>query len=323
MGNLIKDIEVTGSSVTQVDLTGLDIQKGELYEMVFTLAKNASGVAVIGLYANDNTTNTNYHLQTLGVNGTNIGAHRFNSNGIIVGQTTKGSYSKTYVKLTNDGHIVFLNKDIRYHDSTAPEIVLNYLTSAFTASSITKINLKSQIANGIGVGSRIQLYKVAEKVDEVIVAGSSVTQVDFTGLDIGKDNEYMLVSDWTKPSSGSANLRIYINDNTTSTNYYLQGLLALSTTVAGFRGNHSELVGIDNTRPNAFSIAKLKLANSGYFNVQVDNIENMTSSGSDIYIMKKRISSTFTISSITKLSIVASVASYISIGSRFELYKLI
>ena len=217
---------------------------------------------------------------------------------------------------------MFLNKDIRYHDSTAPEIVLNYLTSAFTASSITKINLKSQIANGIGVGSRIQLYKVAEKVDEVIVAGSAVTSVNFT-TDMGKGNEYMLVSDWTKPSSGSANLRIYINDNTTSTNYYLQGLLALSTTVAGFRGNHSELVGIDNTRPNAFSIAKLKLANSGYFNVQVDNIENMTSSGSDIYIMKKRISSTFTISSITKLSIVASVASYISIGSRFELYKLI
>ena len=321
MANLIYDSGSIASAVTQVDidLTSTPIEKGELYELVFTLAKNPTGVAVISIFANDNTTQTNYWLETLGVNGTSINANRLNTAQILVSQTTKGSYSKSYIKLTNDGKYILINEDIRYYDSTAPESVSNYVTSTFTMTNITKLNFVSTLANGIGVNSRIQLYKVAEKVDEIIVSGSPVTQVDFT-TDIQKGNEYLLVSDGNNTTGTSIGYSLYYNDNVTATNYYYQRIQADNANVAGLRINNAHIIALTNAT-KSIAITNIKLPNSGIPQSQGSVIREYD--GTVLKLLKYSTSATFTVTNIDKLSIVGDTANSIGIGSRFELYKLI
>jgi len=319
MANLIQDIEVTGSAVAQVDMTGLNIVAGELYEVVITY-KNAGVAEYIKMGVNNDITVTDYYHQELRVYGTTVAGGRGNNTYLTYTPANTTAKVQLYLKLTEDGHMVFVSKAIRDMVGSGIFMYDGVATSTFTMASITSLNFFTPGGNRLGVGTRIQLYKVAEKVDEVIVAGSAVTQVDFTGLDIGKDNEYLLVSDWYNPTGSTANCTLYINDDTTLTNYWQQQLLANGTSVASGRANASyySFVGA-GTR--TLTISKIKLANSGYFNAQ--STSAFKYGGSSIYIDKNYHSKTATVTSITKLNITSTVASQIGINSQFELYKLI
>jgi len=316
MANLIKDITV-GSNVTQVDLTGLDIQKGELYEMVITVVSNGA-TGDVQLLANSSVSG-NYYFQYIFANGATIGSGRINSSANVNSGGGR-SIAKVYVKLTNDGHFVSMSSEVRNAGSSVVILSNVVNTSTVTFSSITSLTIKSPNANTIGIGSRIQLYKVAEKVDEVIVAGSSVTQVDFTGLDIGKGNEYMLVSDVVNNTAGTVNTFLGFNDNLTKTDYWLQYLLARTTTVGGGRVNANGLTDVE-VGHNALVITKIKVANSGYINYQTQEAREYGES--TLWLVKLAVASTFTTSLITKTSVKSDQASGIGIGSRFSLYKLI
>lgn len=161
-------------------------------------------------------------------------------------------------------------------------------------------------------------YPSWKKVGEIIVS-SPTTSVSFTGLNISKDDDYMLVSDIYNSSASYYDYNLYVNGNTVATNYYYEWLLSNGTSVTSGRINSSAPFGA-NATSRGFSLSRLKLTNSGYFTYQTNETRMVgTSSLHDVPTVG---TSTFTMSLITSLSIVCA-SSAIGVGSRFTLYKCI
>ena len=323
--NLIKEVIVRGSAVTQVDLdlTSAPIQKGELYELVCTFINTTGSTSEPKLYANDNTTSSNYYSQRIRANGASVSGRRLNDANSFEVEGGKSSKTKTYIKLSNDGKLVYFTKNVRNLDN-AIEISDNFGTSTVTLTNITKLNIVASISNSIGINSRIQLYKVAEKIKDIEVTGSATTQVDITGINIGKGDEYILVSDIERNITGTNDIVIYFNGDQTDANYYNQRIRGNNTSISGIRENKPTLGRVYYDVPNVATelfITKIKVANSGYVNYQTNEVGR--AGIPEIELLKYYGNTTFTVSNITTISLVNEQSNGIGIGSRFELYKLL
>lgn len=153
-----------------------------------------------------------------------------------------------------------------------------------------------------------------------ITVSSATTQVDITGLNIGKDEEIVLIADVYNPTASGTPLSILVNGNYTVTNYYTQYISVNGTSVTAGRENNANLQYHDPVR-KLLAIAKIKLTNSGYFVWQSD-ANRAYDLGSQLFYVPIYGTSTFTLSSITSLRISVGVANAIGIGSRFQLYKI-
>lgn len=151
-----------------------------------------------------------------------------------------------------------------------------------------------------------------------VVVGTATTSVDFTGLSIGKEDDYMFVSTVVNGTASGALYRLFVNNNTTNTNYYYQSVDSNGTSNTASRANEQALC-YAFANSTSFNISLLKLTNNGYYLTQSNNHRYVGSSST--YISKIVSTSTFTATSITQLTITASVASAIGAGSRFQLYK--
>ena len=149
-----------------------------------------------------------------------------------------------------------------------------------------------------------------------IIVDTATTTIDITGLDIGKNDELMLVSDLV---GNNAVVSLYANANYTATNYYRQSIAANSTTVSAGRYNDSIFMA-GTSGIKELVLAKIKLTNNGYFVVQSER--NVAYGGSSLSLGSIFITSTFTATSITSLRLGASATDGIAVGSRFQLYKI-
>ena len=315
---LIADTTVSGSAVTSIDFTGLNITKDDDYMLVSEVTNPTSTTSVF-LFANANTTQTNYYKQHIIVDGAGLYAARTNNANVFDVAVGSKSLAFTKIKLTNSGYIVTQNDTNYYYTTTTPQSLMYYTTSTFTATSITQLTITASVANGIGIGSRFQLYKcVARKVADITV-GTATTSVDFTGLSIDKTSEYMLVSDFIPAGATTPVAGIYANNNTTGTNYYNQRIVASGAVAAASRSNTSILTVADGGI-KAFAITKIKLTNSGYFAWQSDISRSY--GGASVDLFSYYGTSTFTMTSITQLTIIANTTNAIGIGSRFQLYRI-
>lgn len=158
-----------------------------------------------------------------------------------------------------------------------------------------------------------------ELLADYTVSGSAITSYTFSGLKLNADEEVVLVSDVVNPTASLSVISLYFNGNTTATNYYRQALYADNTTVGGVRANNAEIETVTNgTR--SFISSYLKLTNNGYMTFQSSVMRQYGTSS--MLMLEFKGTSTFTLSQITSLTITASVASGIGIGSRFQLYKV-
>lgn len=153
-----------------------------------------------------------------------------------------------------------------------------------------------------------------------ITVGTATTSVDITGLNIGKGDEVVLMTD-IRTSTYDVGFYAYVNGNTTATNYYTQRLSVDNTNVGGVRGNYPSLCGTSASfTDKLYFQANLKLTNSGYFICQSNC--NRFYGTSTICLDSRYITSTGTMTSITSLRVYATVTNAIGIGSRFQLYKI-
>lgn len=157
-------------------------------------------------------------------------------------------------------------------------------------------------------------------LEDVIVSGSAITQVDFGTFNIGKGEEIVLVADVYNPTASGTPLSILVNGNNTVTNYYTQYISVNGTSVTSGRENNANLQYHDPNRRLLLE-AKLKLTNNGYFVWQSD-ANRAYDLGSQSFYVPIYGTSTFTLTSITSLRIAVGVANTIGIGSRFQLYKV-
>lgn len=151
-----------------------------------------------------------------------------------------------------------------------------------------------------------------------VTVDTATTSVDITGLNIGKEEEIVLVSDIVNPTASITNYSFYINNNNTTTNYYFQNIEVSSSSVGGNRANMNIVV-VCASSSKTSSITNLKLTNNGYLVWQSNN--NRQYGTSSLMLQNLYGTSTFTSTSITSLLIQASVSNAIGIGSRFQLYK--
>lgn len=153
---------------------------------------------------------------------------------------------------------------------------------------------------------------------DITVTGSAVTQVDFTGLSLDKDSEYLLVTELT--TSLNPYLSVFVNGNVTMANYYNQYIFASGTTVSSARNSQNYYLDTVYSYPRSFSECRIKITNNGYFICWSDTVRAYGTNWGEL--QKIAMTSTFTISSITSLTIKASSAYGINTGSRFQLYKI-
>ena len=108
-----------------------------------------------------------------------------------------------------------------------------------------------------------------------ITVGTATTSVDITGLNIGKGDEIVLVSD-IKNTSASTSI-YYLYFNATTSGYHSQGLWSSSTTNTSARNTDARTLDIP-TNQNASLVSNIKLTNSGYVISQNNSVENYGSS---------------------------------------------
>lgn len=157
---LLEDIIVSGSAVTQVDISGLNIGKGEEIVLVCDFVNTSGTSGSYFLFVNTNYTNTNYWKQYLFADSTSVVSARANNAQFAYCENGQKSYASSKIKLTNSGYLIYQSSSIREYSSVNPRIFEFYGTSTFTTTNITSIRISSEVANGIGIGSRFQLYKV-------------------------------------------------------------------------------------------------------------------------------------------------------------------
>ena len=327
----ILDFTFTANETSRT-FSGLSITKDDFIKVVMhNINRRNSGGANYALYPNNETTATDYHTQFLQAAGTSVSANRNNFQRIhIAFAANRTSEGIAYCKLSeNNTWNTFSSYNL--HENTnlsLPRLMFDYSTSTITFGTITSLTFASDQTDGIGTGSRIQIYKLAaEKVADITV-GTNSTQVDIpfpTGtLDpaIDKDSEYLLVSDISNPAGATAGQahNLFVNDNTTSSNYNSQLIGASGSNAVAFREN-SAIFQLSRNGERGITYSHIKLSNIGAYTSQNYGIDRAETS--NIQIRNYFTSSTAeNITSITKLNIVASATNGIGAGSRFTLYKL-
>jgi hypothetical protein len=151
---------IVGSATTQVDITGLSIDKDSEYMLVSDVVNSSASNSAYSLFPNDNVTQTNYYQQNLKVDSTTVSGSRVNNNRIAEAIASRKSFSNTNIKITNNSYFITQSNETR--DYGLSTILLNkfYDTSTFTLTSITKLSIVSSVTNAIGIGSRFTLYKM-------------------------------------------------------------------------------------------------------------------------------------------------------------------
>jgi hypothetical protein len=148
------------------------------------------------------------------------------------------------------------------------------------------------------------------------------TQVDITGLNIGKNDELRLVWTLVGGTTGTNIYRVLPNDQTTLTNYHFQTLSGNGSTISAGRVNSNEAAFAGGTTKTSGFI-DIKVSENGRFVAQSQFVTNTGSNSSNVQQFNFNIvSSGFTLTSITKLSVVASTTNGIGTGSRIRLYKV-
>lgn len=315
---LIGDVTV-GTNTSQVNFNGLSIGKDDELLLVSDIY-NATGTTVTILaFANGNNTESNYYTQVLTANNTSVTSSRVNYPAGFSVTNAPRTFCMSKIKLANSGYFLVQNDANRGYGGSSLFLANNYITSTFTASSITSLRLYVDNAtSAIGVGSRFQLYKlVAEKVADIIVP-SNTTSVDITGLNIGKDGEYYLSSYVTNGAGATSAFQFSVND-LAQTSFYYQQIDANATAVSAERANQARFSNMASSGA-CLTNSNIKLTNSGYGVIQANTSRYI--GGSSIMLYKSYMATTSTLSAITKLTILATATNAIGANSRFTLYKM-
>jgi len=162
-----------------------------------------------------------------------------------------------------------------------------------------------------------QLSSVMEKVSEVDVS-SDCTYVDFTGLDGNSAWFYKLFATVKNPTGSSTNYFLFVNGDTTETNYYSQCIHGNGTNVTAARYNNPVIVNIAGG-DKALCETTITKDNDGYFRYFCSVSRDPASA---VKLTIRNGSKTATITNITSLRVQTSVSNAIGAGSKFILFKV-
>lgn len=151
---------VTGSAVTSVQITGLDLDTDGMY-IIFVNPVSASTDSwkSIHMTCNADTTATNYYSQHLQGFGAAASAQNSNS-GICLRHVAGEEYTGfIYITKTSGNKPMAVINNAAYPDSNMAIVLRGWAWTG--TANVTSLTWTSDTANSIGVGSTFKVYKVA------------------------------------------------------------------------------------------------------------------------------------------------------------------
>jgi len=141
--------------------------------------------------------------------------------------------------------------------------------------------------------------------------------IDFTGLDINTDKEYILFANIKNPTADNSVYYIFVEGDYTTTNYYTQYIYAAGTSVSANRPNNPQILYV--TAGNG-GMARVFITKDpdGYFRWESLANRDAPDTVRLVYYVGAK---TATVSNITSIRIAASVAGAIGANSYFLLCK--
>lgn len=155
-------------------------------------------------------------------------------------------------------------------------------------------------------------------IDTATVAGSAVTTVTISGLDLATDGSYHIIFQITNATASSVILSMFYNADTTATNYYNQVVVGAGT-LSGARVNTGRIVESAASSFACGTIDIIREPNSGRPRAicwaSRDEPASIVMQGSSHI----RTNS----ANVTSITFSSSVASAIGIGSTFKVFKIV
>jgi hypothetical protein len=149
---------VASSTVSYVDLTGLDINTHKAYLIVATIKNPFSAGLDYYMYIEGDYTNSNYYCQNLDIDNTSVTASRENAprlSNLGAGERTN---IVVYLVRDLDGYPRYFAKEVR---KTGSSVIISLHAGCKTAtvSNITQIRIYT-VTSGISANSRIMLFRL-------------------------------------------------------------------------------------------------------------------------------------------------------------------
>lgn len=151
---------------------------------------------------------------------------------------------------------------------------------------------------------------------EYVVTGSAVTSINFSGLDINTHKSYRIEVELLNATASSATISCFVNNDTSGGNYYTQELNVSGSSVVGARTNAAYICALDAS--SFVSATQFVSRTNGYAGIKsfVSRLSGTSLTRDDYYMVKSA-----TVTNITQLTFVSSVASSIGIGSKIRIYR--
>lgn len=153
---LLAEYTVTGSAVTSIDFSGLDINSHKSYRIELDILGVTPG-ANIYMFVNGDTTTTNYYMQSVVFNGTGLSGDRHNQPRI--GNIGANMSSKFNVNLSIINGKAVYNSISNYRDGSTIEGFMSFGAKVATVTNIAQLTFVAGTANTINVGSKIRIYR--------------------------------------------------------------------------------------------------------------------------------------------------------------------
>ena len=245
MWTLVERYSVTSAAVTSKTFSGLNGNTDRRYKIVSRMV-NAIGVITYGVYFNaDN--GSNYRYQGINSNNSTISGPTNVYTAVPIG-SSRGSGIPIFIKGEIDAASGYL-RNATFH-ATAPTsgTAMTYIDNFATvwnnsADNITSMTVLGDQANGLGIGTYIELWKLGPPppiamgewtLQERWTCSVAAPYKDFLGLNGNIDRRYKLVAN-VKCSAGPSIVCAFPNADTTAANYDQEYLYSGGTTVGGIK----------------------------------------------------------------------------------------
>ena len=155
--SLLFEYEVVGAAQTEIDVTGLDIKVHRSYRVEIEAINATASDASISLYINGNTVSTNYYRNYLAVDDTVRTSARVNDAAVMLIPASSKSTANLVI-LQNINDLVHARSNVTLR-SGASISSRDYDYSHQAAANITQLTWASSVANAIGIGTKIRIYR--------------------------------------------------------------------------------------------------------------------------------------------------------------------
>jgi hypothetical protein len=203
--------------------------------------------------------------------------------------------------------------------ATSSNITVALAVGTYTLTAYATV--VGEVASSATVSVEITLPQFELLYDSTGTVTLPQTEIDITGLSIGKNDELRLV--YTFVGNSSSVLSLYeLQINNITSNYHAQELYGGGTTTFAQRLTNSRFAYANSIAESA-GFVDIKVSNNDRFVAQSQFIHRIGSSSTTIEQLNFNIVNTGTVTSITSLKILSTQSTPgIAAGSRIRLYKV-